>query len=309
MNLLELDIKLLVVLDAVMREKSVTKAGQFLGMSQPSISNALKKLRVLLDDEVFVRVPGGVVPTPRAQELAVPLREALLQLQSAFAPTQFIPSTAEYTFHFAISETCAILVLPELHKRIRSQAPKIRLVAQPKRDHLYISQLESNEIHVDLGIMTYLPNRIDRTLLFRDHYVCVMRKSHPLAGKAITADEYFAADHLAIKATGDAAGIRDSLLTGTGFERNVATYINQSILAPLLIRTSDLILTTSARVVSQVVDYCDFYVSALPFEVRPTDSYIAWTRSFDRHSIHAWMHKQIIDVCSTLFPLERGAST
>jgi len=280
-----------------MRERSLTRAAQYVGMSQPAVSTALKRLRHLLNDELFVRAPSGVVPTPRSLELARPVRDALSQLQSALDPVNFVPATATTTFHVAASDHCAILVLPELYKRLRAQAPGIRLYVRPKCDHLLLSEMDAGEVHLALGIFGDLPNRIRHEPLFKDDLVCVMRRQHPLAGKTTTINAFFAADHLAIMHFGEATNLLDGLLAKKGLERNVILTVNQSLLAPLFLKDADIILTTFARLVSHTVAFDDFHVVPIPLMFGPIAVQLAWPDKLDRHPAHAWMHQQIHEVC------------
>ena len=300
MNLNAIDLKLLIVFDAVMRERSVTRAAQYVGMSQPAVSNALGKLRHVLNDDLFIRVAGGVRPTPRSQELALPIHDVLTQLQSAFDPVEFVPATATRTFHIAASDHCAILILPDLLERLRTLAPGIQLRVRPKRDHLIVTQLDAGEIDFVVGIFADLPSRMRHVSLFRDNYVCVMRQGHPLAGRSLTLKDFLGADHVAMTHFGEAAQQFDGLLARRGLERNITMTINQSLLSPMILRRSDLIMTTFARLVSQVSAFDGLHVMPIPLELESIDIRLAWPHTLGKHPAHTWMQEQILDVCSGL---------
>jgi DNA-binding transcriptional LysR family regulator len=300
MNLNAIDLKLLIVFDAVMRERSVSRAAQYVGMSQPAVSNALGKLRHVLNDDLFVRVAGGVRPTPRSQELALPIHDVLTQLQSAFDPVEFAPATASRTFHIAASDHGAILILPDLLERLRSRAPGIQLRVRPKRDHMTLAQLDSGEIDFVLGIFGDLPGRMRHVSLFHDDYVCVMRAGHPLAGRPMTLRDFLTADHLAMTHVGETAQLFDGLLARRGLERNITMTINQSLLSPMILRRSDLIMTTLARLVSRVSAFDGLHVMPVPLDLEPAEIRLAWPQTLGKHPAHVWMQEQILDVCSGL---------
>src|SRR5712675_2604319 len=126
-----IDLNLLVVFDAIMRDRSVTRAGHRLGLSQPAISHALTRLRHMLKDELFVRSPSGMAPTPRAEELATPIRIAPEGLQQSLEPVQFEPSEATRTFHIAVDNYAAIVLVAPLAPRIAKIAPGVTLDFRP----------------------------------------------------------------------------------------------------------------------------------------------------------------------------------
>lgn len=303
MNLKAIDIKLLVVFDAIVRERSVTRAAQYVGMSQPAVSSALNRLRHMLDDDLFVRVAGGVRPTPRAQELALPIHDILMQLQSAFDPVEFDPETAARTFRIATSDHCAILILPELQARLRELYPGIQLRVRPKRDHMVVSQLDAGEIDFAIGIMDDLPSRVRRVMLFHDSYVCVMRPTHPLAGSTISLENFLATEHIAMTHAGEASQLFDGRLGKHRMERNIAMTINQSLLGPMILWRSDLIMTTFSHLVSRVPAFDGLHVVPVPIEMSASEICLAWPNSLGKHPAYVWLQQQIVDICSA-FTLE-----
>ncbi len=306
MNLKAIDIKILVVFDAIMRERSVTRAAQYVGMSQPAVSGALNRLRHMLDDDLFVRVAGGVRPTPRAQELALPIHDILMQLQSAFDPVEFNAETATRTFRIATSDHCAILILPELQARLRALSSGTQLRVSPKRDHLVVSQLDAGEIDFAIGIIDDLPARVRHITLFHDTYVCVMRPTHPLAGKMLSEESFLGAEHVAMTHVGEASQLFDGHLGKRRMERNIAMTINQSLLGPLILWQSDLIMTTFAHVVSRVPAFAGLHVVPVPIDMGASEICLAWPNSLGKNPAHVWMQQQIIDVCAEFAPASLG---
>src|SRR3981189_3404033 len=145
------DLNLLVVLDAIMRDRSVTRAGNRLGLSQPAMSHALTRLRHMLKDELFVRSPTGMMPTPRAEELATPIRIALEGLQQSLEPVQFEPSEATRTFHIAVDNYAAIVLVAPIAAHVARIAPGVRLDFRPSGTLDVLEQLYRSELHLAMG--------------------------------------------------------------------------------------------------------------------------------------------------------------
>src|SRR5882672_5634751 len=140
------DLNLLVVFDAVMQERNVTRAGQRLGLSQPAMSHALTRLRHMLKDDLFVRSPKGMLPTPRAEQLALPVRSALDGLQHSLEPTQFDPSKATRSFRVAVDNYSAIVLVGPLVGRISKIAPGVMLEIRPSGTLNVLDLLDRGEL-------------------------------------------------------------------------------------------------------------------------------------------------------------------
>src|ERR1700730_10202272 len=150
-KLAALDLNLLVVFDAIMRERSVTRAGQRLGLSQPAMSHALTRLRHMLKDELFVRSPNGMVPTPRAEELATLIRIALDGLQQSLEPVEFEPSKATTTFRIAVDNYAAIVLVAPIAAHVAKIAPGVTLDFRPSGTLNVLELLDRSELQLALG--------------------------------------------------------------------------------------------------------------------------------------------------------------
>jgi DNA-binding transcriptional LysR family regulator len=302
MNVPPVDSKLLVVFDALMSERSVTRAARRVGMSQPAVSSALARLRDVLKDELFLRVAGGVRPTPRALELALPVHDVLAQLQSVLRPAEFEVEKTQHTFNLAVSDHCAILLLPTLLERLRERAPGIQVRIRPKSDALVVHQLASGEIDLAIGVIqAALTPQLRHLTLFQETYVCVMRTLHPLADCALDFGRYMAAEHLVVTHAGEPTQLLDRELFKRGHERRIAMTINQSLLAPLVLERSDLLLTSYRQLVTALPAFADFRRAPLPIEVPALEVKLLWHSLFNSHPAHLWLQQQIQDICA-----ERG---
>lgn len=297
MNLAGIDLNLLVAFDALMQERNVTRAGKRIGMSQPAMSNALNRLRHLVKDDLFLRGPRGMRPTPRAVELAAPIHQALSQVEAALSPAAFDPATAASTFRFSMADYAASLILPPLAERLEETAPEVDIRVRP--DTLTGPQLlDRNEIDFAIGYYADYPDRFRGVTLFEERYVCVMRRGHPLARKRrITLEEFVAAKHLLITLTGEATGFVDRMLSERGLSRRVAMTVNQFLVAPLVIQNSDMIITLALRTAKRFADVNKLHIVPLPLERAPIKLTLLWHEQLSRHPAHDWMRSLLVDIC------------
>src|SRR5258708_1978359 len=181
------DLNLLIVFDAVMQERSVTGAGRRIGLSQPAMSHALNRLRHTLKDELFVRTPEGMVPTPRAETLAQPLRNALSEMQLALEPTAFDPSASDRRFALAVNNYSAIVLVPPLVAAISAAAPSVRLDFRPSGTLDIADRLDRGDLDVALGTIDTSGERFSTASLLEDKFVLVMRRGHPASLRPLSA--------------------------------------------------------------------------------------------------------------------------
>src|ERR1700674_822742 len=180
-KLAALDLNLLVVFDAIMRDRSVTRAGQRLGLSQPAMSHALTRLRHILKDDLFVRSQTGMMPPPRADELATPIRIALDGLQQSLEPVQFEPSKATATFRIAVDNYAAIVLVAPIAAHIAGIAPGVTLDFRPSGTLNVPELLDRSELHLAIGPPGVQGERFSLRRLLQDQFVVVHRKGHPAA--------------------------------------------------------------------------------------------------------------------------------
>jgi DNA-binding transcriptional LysR family regulator len=175
-----LDLNLLRVFDALAEERSVTRAGERLGLTQSAVSHALNRLRYALEDELFLRGPDGMMPTPRATEIWPDLRRGLLQLQHALAPTEFVPAEAERTFNIGASSYTGEVLLPRFMKRVRATAPKIQINVRALEASV-AEGLETGRVDLAIGVFGRMADTFARETLFEERMVWAIRADHPAA--------------------------------------------------------------------------------------------------------------------------------
>lgn len=300
MNLAAVDLKLLVVFDAVMAEGSVTRAGTRLGMTQPAVSNALCRLRLLLKDDLFVRVQGRMRPTPRALELTGPIRQALGQIEAVLDPSDFDPAHNARIFKFAMSDHASITVLPQLVKRLEAIAPSVALHVRPKRDSCVAKLLDGHEIDFALGVSPDVPVRYSRITLFEDVYLCVMRRGHPLARGKVTLANFAAAKNLAVRSVNRSANLIDHMLASRGLQRRTTLIVDQFCVVPAIVANTDFVATMLRRKAQSLglLERPDLVFRQLPLP--PVESILVWHPTMTHHKAHRWMREVLVDSCRAL---------
>jgi DNA-binding transcriptional LysR family regulator len=251
MNFRTLDLNLLRVFAAVMVERNVTRAAAQLAMTQPAVSNALRRLREASGDELFVTVPSGVLPTPHAEALWPDIRAALDRLRHALDPQGFDPTSDERGFTMAMADATATVLMPAfMHALAREHAhADVRVLPLTSRDPR--AQLEHGSADAAVGFFPDVAvalaaegtrGSIVLEPLYRCEYVCVMRRGHALAGEPrLTLDAYCKADHVRVNFAGRPRGFVDEALARAGRERRVALTVNQFSTAARVVHDSDLI--------------------------------------------------------------------
>jgi DNA-binding transcriptional LysR family regulator len=300
MNDERFDLNLLTVFDAVMTELNVTRAAQHLHMTQPAVSNALKRLRHLVNDELFTKVPNGVSPTPKAIEIWLPIRDALTQIRQTLEPDEFEPTTATVTFTIAMNDFSAALVLPRLIGVLEKLAPQVDVRTMPTTNVNAAMLLEQAEIDLALGVFPNPVARLRSQTLFRSSFVCMMRRGHPLAAEPLTLARYVEAKHLLVTLTGESTGFIDLMLQECGLKRRIALTVNQFAVAPQIVAASDLITVLPTRLLAtgELVEQLHFVLP--PIEIAPTTLKMMWHERQHRNLAQVWLRSQLIELCQTL---------
>jgi DNA-binding transcriptional LysR family regulator len=252
-NFRTLDLNLLRVFDEVMAERNLTRAARNLSITQPAVSNALRRLREVLGDELVRRSGAGVEPTPRALALWPTVRDALRQLQHTLAPGEFDAGTADTTFLLAMADATAAELIPGLVQIAEKEAPAISLRVLPLTTRDPRRMLELEEVDMAVGyfpaVIASLAARgqsgvgvaFETQRLYLGQYVCVMRRDHPLAKAPLTLDDYCAARHLLVSFSGRPYGFIDQTLGAMGRERRIVVTVNQFFTAGRVVANSDLL--------------------------------------------------------------------
>ncbi|RQP05739.1 MAG: LysR family transcriptional regulator [Paracoccus sp. BP8] len=298
-NLASIEMRLLVVMDALLAENSVSKAAARLGMSQPATSNALNRLRQLFNDPLFVRVGSAMQPTARSQELAAPLSEALRQIENILVPQDFQPQDMPWVFTLAVSENASAVLLPALLAHLAETAPNIRVLAESHSNAQLVEMLDRNAIDFAIGVIPHLPRRFSRAPLFHDRYVCMMRRGHPLAQGPLTLDEFLQAEHLAVKPGFGETSRVDQLLAERGIQRNIFATAHQFVAAPAIVAHTNLLALMLERMLP-MFDTSALHITEAPVEGLSVRSDLVWSQPRSSLPSHKWMARKIQAVARTL---------
>ncbi|MEM1186878.1 MAG: LysR family transcriptional regulator [Pseudomonadota bacterium] len=284
-----LDLNLLRIFDAVMAERNVTRAARRLYLSQPAVSHALTRLRHVLKDDLFVRVPGGVQPTQKALELSVPIGEALAALEVALTPDDFDPRTSNRVFRIAAHDYFVSAMLAEVAAALTDQAPGVSVRIRPTEGRA-LEMLDSQDVDLAVSAFGELPERFEERVLLRDRYVCLLRKGHPLARRKLSTTRYAAARHLLISPRGDERGFIDDALAKKGMTRHVAMVVNQFSPVGSIVASSDLVVTLPERIATRHADAFGLKQMECPLEAPDafTRTSVIWHRRLGSHPALTW---------------------
>lgn len=296
-----LDLNLLRVFDVVMQERSLTKAAERLFLTQPAVSNAIRRLKDALKDDLFVRVGHGIEPTARAMELWATVHQALLDLGEAIEPESFDAAHSEQVFHLGMIDATAARLLPPLAQIQAREAPNIQLYVSAllSRDPRLL--LDEGEIDVAVG---YFPAvqadltaraqsdatvQYESRLLYQREYVCAMREGHPLSHDNISLENFCAAKHLVVSLSGRPYGFIDEALSGLGLSRHVSMTVNQYYTAARIAAQTDLLTALPRKFAATAEVAKDLEIRELPLPVAPVSVHVLWLRGNRQPAAIAWL--------------------
>ena len=296
MNVQDLDLNLLRVFDAVLRDRSVTAAARHLGLTQPAVSNALARLRASFDDALFVRTPEGMDATPFARELAEPVRQALALLESALAHGPgFDPASSTRAFRFYMSDLGQIEFLPPLVEYAQRTAPGVRLEAVALEVEDIGDALATGALDLAVGFLPGLGPPVRRQPLFRDPYVCLMRADHPAAGARLSKKAFLDASHALVSYKGGHRVIEEAL-ERAGLARKIALRVPHFTVVPMVLERSDLILILPSKVARAYERQGGFRSLPPPVAIPPADVAAHWHERFERDPGNRWLREAIMEL-------------
>jgi DNA-binding transcriptional LysR family regulator len=288
-----IDLNLLVVFDAVMQERNVTRAGQRLGLSQPAMSHALTRLRYMLKDDLFIRSPKGMLPTPRAEQLALPVRSALDGLQHSLEPTQFIPSKATRNFRIAVDNYSAVVLVGLLAGRITKVAPGVTLEFRPSGTLNILDLIDRGELDLAIGPFPQQGERFSRLTLLQDDFVVVLRKDHPAASARELSMERFASlSHLEISSVAYDTEFIDQALARRKLTRRIRLRV-PFLSAVRILVASDMVSVVHRRVAEELVRYRPLLIRPLPHSSPITETAMIWPRWLENQPAHRWLRENV----------------
>ena len=311
LNFRTLDLNLLRVFDVVMAERNLTRAAERLSLTQPAVSNALKRLKESVGEDLLTRAAFGVKPTPRAEALWPEVRAALGNLRAALAPDEFNPQADATSFRIAMADATAAAFMPALVGEIeRTRAlADLRILPLTTRDPRPV--LERGDADIAVGSFPEALSEL-RALgrdaqfhherLGQSDYVCVMRQGHPLAKGTLSLDAYCNAHHLLVSLSGRAYGLADQALAGLNRERRIVLTVNQYFTAGRVVANSNLLTVLPAFFVESTGFREKVVSRPLPFGLPCLFVDMLWHQRHDRASSHQWLRQGLLDAARSAPP-------
>ncbi|WP_048308548.1 LysR family transcriptional regulator [Halomonas sp. PR-M31] len=298
------DLNALVTLHALLDSRSVTRAAERLNLSQPAVSRTLSRLRQALNDPLFVRTHRGLKPTARAEALGPPLARLLEELGALLAPPEFDPASTTRRFQLATSDYGMHAFLVPQWQTLKQQAPHLRLDIQG-----YSGSIEQklDEGGPELALCVpgdRVPASVHGREIGSDHFVCVMRKDHPLAGRPeeeFALDAFLAADHQLISMGGDDRGAVDLALAKHGLKRRVSLRQPHFLASFSATQQSDLLLCVPGCLAASILDHWPLALRRLPIEVAPFSYWLIWHERFHGDAGHSWLRQTLFEGLQTQY--------
>lgn len=311
MNISRIDLNLLVFLDVLLREKNVTKAAGHLGITQPAMSNGLKRLRDLFDDPLLVRTSEGMTPTARAEELQPLLRTILSDVEKAIQPVAtFEASESKQVFRIMASDYMEATLLPKLLDRLREEAPYITLDVLTPSD-VSFQDIEKGKVDMAINRFNYLPQSFHQKTLWRDNFACLMSTENPIL-EHFDLDHYLKAPHIWVSKTGMGVGTGmnpkdtarlgwvDEALAEIDKQRRIRVFTRHYQIAALLASQPDLIATLPRRAALVHRDTPGLVIKTPPFPIVPIELKMAWSPLLHHNAGHQWLRRLISGIAETI---------
>lgn len=306
MDIRKLDLNLLLAFDALMQDGNLTRAGLRLGLSQPSMSHALARLRKVAGDPLFVRVPSGMEPTPFSQQIAGTVREGLALLQGALdGAAVFDPASCNRTFQILMSDIGEMVYLPRLIAKLNSVAPDINLrILQLPRES-YQDAFLSGEADLAIGFLPALKAGFYQQRLFEDSYVCLARKDHPRVGDGLTLEQFSNESHILVEPAGSrysSVALQSSTTTfierhlaDQGLSRRIALHVSHFMVVPELVQQTDLLATVPSYLIAYMRPMPRLKLLPLPLPI-PTPRFEIkqfWYQRNHSDAANRWLRRLI----------------
>ncbi len=307
-NLARLDLNLLVALDALLTERSVTRAADRVGLGQSAMSHNLARLRALFGDELLTRGSEGMRPTPRALALAEPVRAALAQVQALLSRDEaFDPRTAERTFRVGLPDSTEVLLVPALLARLCEEAPGVHLRLHnidPLRlgDDLDADRLD---LAVGMGVFAQGQAHHKRRLLLTETYLCMFNAERTGVSAPITLEDYVRLPHVLTSLRPGERGVVDDALAKLGLQRTVVLTTPRFLAVPFLVARAPVVVTMHSRLARLFAAELGLSLSPPPVELQEVAVSLIWHASYDHDPAHAWLRQEFVRLAQQVASAQR----
>lgn len=288
-DLRTLDLNLLKTLDALLDERSVTRAAARLSLTQPAVSGMLTRLRDNFGDPLFIRAPHGMVPTLRAQQLAPAVKQILNDINTLLQPAQFDPLTADFTFTLAATDYALKAVVVPFIAALKVRAPMIRVRVIPVEPERLTAQFEQGKIDLALLTPSTTPGDLHSRTLYEERYVCMLRADHPDAQLPLSLDRFCALEHILVSYEGESFwGVTDDALAKVGRKRRVGLSVSSFLVLPEVLAVSHMIAVVPSRLASARASIC---VQEPPVAIHGFTKNMAWHERNHRDPAQQWLRE------------------
>jgi len=308
MDLSEVDLNLLVHLDVLLREQNVTKAANHLGITQPAMSNALKRLRVLFEDPLLVRTSDGMAPTVLALNLKPAVREILFNIEKVIQPERHFDLNSSRVFRIMASDYAESTLIPNVLSEVRKQSPNITLDILTPSD-VSFEDVEQGRVDMAINRFDTLPQSFHQKTIWSDTFSCLMSPENSLVDD-FNLDSYLQASHIWVSKTGFGVGVGvnpndvqrlgwvDEALDKIGRKRSISVFTRHYQVAMLLAQQHDLVVTLPSRAAKLKAESSKLVVREPPFEIPAFDLKMAWSPLLHHNADHQWLRHLISDIAS-----------
>jgi DNA-binding transcriptional LysR family regulator len=297
MELSDIDLNQLVLFQQLMVERRVSKVADNLGLTQPAVSNTLAKLRRQFGDDLFVRTPKGMMPTAFAEQLAEPIGYALGMIHSGLNQhSRFDPAHVKRAVTIGMTDIGEIVFLPALVERLRQDAPGVSLNTVRTTATTLRDDMEAGKVDLALGPLPQLKAGFFQRRLFRQRYVCLFRKGHPLDRKRMSLADFKAAEHLIVVSAGTGHGKVDELIRRAGIERKVRLTVPHFVSVGHILQRSDMVATVTERLAESLAEPFDLSFLPHPVELPEVAINVFWHAKVHRSPAHQWLRGVVFDL-------------
>ena len=297
MDLRAIDLNLLVVFDALAERRSVTRAAEALGLSQPATSAALARLRLLFGDPLFVKAGAQMQPTPRAAQLSGTVRQVLDTVRDEILLARaFEPKQAERLFTLLMPDIGEVNFLPRLLARLAQAAPQVRLRTRALARGAAAEALESGAVDLALGYYPDLQRAgFFQQYLLHNRHVCIVRRNHPGIGERLTLRQFLAAAHVVVRPDGR-EHVFEQFLQAHGWSRHVQLEVSHFASLLPIVTGSDLVATIPHALAEAWLAYGGIRIVATPMKVPVVEVHQFWHRRMHKDAAHAWPRAQVFEL-------------
>jgi len=301
MNLTDIDLNLLVILDAIYSEKNLTHAGRKLRLTQSAMSHALNRLRAIFDDQLFTRQGNCMTPTKLAAYLVGNIQPALRSLQCTLEDKgRFDPANSEVLFRIGANDYAIYVLLPKLIEALKMAAPNVLLQAVHLNYRQRQAALAKDSVDLIIGFPTRFGANIFQQRLFGDKEVCVVRHDHPEIGDTLSLEQYIKAKFIYLSLTEYESDAIDQTLTEEGLKRTIQIRVEHELLIPKMVSETDLIANMAERLALEFVKY--YPIKILPIPLEKTEFFVHqfWHSRTQNDPANKWFRRLIKQLCSTI---------